>query len=85
MDTSEQSTTNFQEDTLQKKTNSSLQEPTFRTTGEDEGVTIHVTDSDLQLFPVEECSNIEDCIEKRTVKLSNRAEEMAVCDPLAFN
>ena len=71
LDTPQQSTTNLQEDTLQKKIDISLQESTFITTGEDEGVTLHVTDSDLQLFPVEECSNIEDCTEKRTVKLSN--------------
>ena len=72
LDTPQQPKTNLEEDTLQKKIDIILQESTFITTVEDEGVTLHVTDSDLQLFPVEEeCSNIEDCTEKRTVKLSN--------------
>ena len=71
LDTPQQSKTNLEEDTLQKKIDITLQESIFRTTVEDEGVTLHVTDSDLQLFPVEECSNIEDCTERRIVKLSN--------------
>ena len=72
LDTPQDPKQNLEEDTLQKNIDIILQESTFTTTVEDEGVTLHVTDSDLELFPVEEeCSNIEDCTEKRTVKLSN--------------
>ena len=72
LDTPQESKQNLEEDTLQKNIDIILQESTFTTTVEDEGVILHVTDSDLKLFPVEEeCSNIEDCTEKRTVKLSN--------------
>ena len=72
MDTLQDSKQNLEEDTIQKNIDIILQESTFSTTVEDEGVILHVMDSDLQLFPVEEeCSNSEDCTEKRTVKLAN--------------
>ena len=72
LDTPPEPTTNLEEDTLQKKINSILQESIITTIVEDEGVDLHVSDSDLKLFLVEEeCTKIEDCTEKRTVKLAN--------------
>ena len=72
LDTPQEPEENLKEKTLHKKIGNNPQESVYLTSTEDEGVTLHVTDSDLKLFPVEEeCPNIEDCIEKRTVKLSN--------------
>ena len=72
LDTPQEANQNLEEDTLQKNIDIILQESTFTTTVEDEGIILHATDSDLKLFPEEEeCSINEDCTEKRTVKLSN--------------
>ena len=72
LDTLQEFEGNLKEESSQKKIGNTFQESTYSASVEDEGITLHVSDSDLKLFPVEEeCSNIEDCTEKRTVKLSN--------------
>ena len=68
LDTPQEPEENLKEKTLHKTIGNNPKESVYLTSTEDEGVTLHVTDSDLKLFPVEEeCPNIEDC----TVKLSN--------------